>query len=635
MSREAMEGAARDMGDRLRHRGPDDADVWVESACGVALSHRRLAIIDLTQQGHQPMVSADQRFIIVFNGEIYNFAQLRAELEERGHRFRGASDTEVMLTAFCEWGVEAALARFNGMFAFGAWDRKSEVLWLARDRLGEKPLYFGWIGRSLVFASELKALRAFPGFQGEIDREALTLFFRFNYISSPYSIFSGIHKLLPGSVLRWQRSDGRERIHRYWSLAEVAKAGAGHLSGSSPDELLVLLEALLSEAVKLRMVADVPLGAFLAGGVDSSLMVALMQRQSPAPVRTFSIGFDDERLNEANHAKRVAQALGTEHTECYLTENDLLDTVAKIPSIYDEPLADSSQIPTYHLACLARRHVTVSLSGDGPDELFGGYPRYVGALRVAAFSRWIPPAVRSALSSALALATGAGKQSLGKVLPKLWHRCVDEEKIRKMRSLLRKRFDSRLWWDIASLAGDSDRLLSEPRLPAQFLALLEQEQSVPADVSKLMLGDGLFYLPEDILAKVDRAAMAVSLETRAPFLDPKIVAFAWALPVRLKINESQGKWLLRQLLYRHVPRELVDRPKAGFSMPIARWMRGRLRDWVESSLDEKSLTDSGLLNARAVRQLWREVLDGHDDRAHLVWGVLVFQGWLAEQSRRC
>ena len=635
MSREAMEGAARDMGDRLRHRGPDDADVWVESACGVALSHRRLAIIDLTQQGHQPMVSADQRFIIVFNGEIYNFAQLRAELEERGHRFRGASDTEVMLTAFCEWGVEAALARFNGMFAFGAWDRKSEVLWLARDRLGEKPLYFGWIGRSLVFASELKALRAFPGFQGEIDREALTLFFRFNYISSPYSIFSGIHKLLPGSVLRWQRSDGKERIHRYWSLAEVAKAGAGHLSGSSPEELLVLLEALLSEAVKLRMVADVPLGAFLSGGVDSSLMVALMQRQSPAPVRTFSIGFDDERLNEANHAKRVAQALGTEHTECYLTENDLLDTVAKIPSIYDEPLADSSQIPTYHLACLARRHVTVSLSGDGPDELFGGYPRYVGAHRVAAFSRWIPPAVRSALSSALALATGAGKQSLGKVLPKLWHRCVDEEKIRKMRSLLRKRFDSRLWWDIASLAGDSDRLLSEPRLPAQFLALLEQEQSVPADVSKLMLGDGLFYLPEDILAKVDRAAMAVSLETRAPFLDPKIVAFAWALPVRLKINESQGKWLLRQLLYRHVPRELVDRPKAGFSMPIARWMRGRLRDWVESSLDEKSLTDGGLLNARAVRQLWREVLDGHDDRAHLVWGVLVFQGWLAEQSRRC
>ena len=630
-----MEGAARDMGDRLRHRGPDDADVWVESACGVALSHRRLAIIDLTQQGHQPMVSADQRFIIVFNGEIYNFAQLRAELEERGHRFRGASDTEVMLTAFCEWGVEAALARFNGMFAFGAWDRKSEVLWLARDRLGEKPLYFGWIGRSLVFASELKALRAFPGFQGEIDREALTLFFRFNYISSPYSIFSGIHKLLPGSVLRWQRSDGKERIHRYWSLAEVAKAGAGHLSGSSPEELLVLLEALLSEAVKLRMVADVPLGAFLSGGVDSSLMVALMQRQSPAPVRTFSIGFDDERLNEANHAKRVAQALGTEHTECYLTENDLLDTVAKIPSIYDEPLADSSQIPTYHLACLARRHVTVSLSGDGPDELFGGYPRYVGAHRVAAFSRWIPPAVRSALSSALALATGAGKQSLGKVLPKLWHRCVDEEKIRKMRSLLRKRFDSRLWWDIASLAGDSDRLLSEPRLPAQFLALLEQEQSVPADVSKLMLGDGLFYLPEDILAKVDRAAMAVSLETRAPFLDPKIVAFAWALPVRLKINESQGKWLLRQLLYRHVPRELVDRPKAGFSMPIARWMRGRLRDWVESSLDEKSLTDGGLLNARAVRQLWREVLDGHDDRAHLVWGVLVFQGWLAEQSRRC
>ncbi len=630
-----MEGAARDMGERLRHRGPDDADVWVESKCGVALSHRRLAIIDLSEQGHQPMVSADQRFIIVFNGEIYNFVQLRAELEECGHRFRGASDTEVMLAAFCEWGVEAALGRLNGMFAFGAWDRKSEVLWLARDRLGEKPLYFGWIGKSLVFASELKALRAFPGFQGEIDREALTLFFRFNYISSPYSIFSGIHKLLPGSVLRWQRSDGKERIYRYWSLAEVAKAGASHLSGSSPEELMVLLEALLSEAVKLRMVADVPLGAFLSGGVDSSLMVALMQTQSPAPVRTFSIGFDDERLNEADHAKRVAQALGTEHTECYLTENDLLDTVVKIPSIYDEPLADSSQIPTYHLACLARRHVTVSLSGDGPDELFGGYARYVGAHRVAAFSRRIPTGVRSALSSALALATGAGKQSLGKVLPKLWHRYVDEEKIRKLGSLLRNRFDSRLWWDMTSLAGDTDRLLSEPRLPGQFLALLEQEQSVPSDVSKLMLGDGLFYLPEDILAKVDRAAMAVSLETRAPFLDPKIVEFAWTLPVRLKISEGQGKCLLRQLLYRHVPRELVDRPKAGFSMPIARWMRGRLRDWVESSLDEKRLTDSGLLKTRAVRQLWREVLDGHDNRAHLVWGVLVFQGWLAEQSRRC
>jgi len=629
-----LETVAKRMADQLRHRGPDDAGVWLDAAKGVAMSHRRLAILDLSQEGHQPMLSPDGRFVIVFNGEIYNFRQLRDRLQSLGHRFRGASDTEVMLAAFCEWGVEPALDQFNGMFAFAAWDRREEALWLARDRLGEKPLYYGWVDRNFVFASELGALRVFPSFKSDIDPEALQLFFRFNYICAPYSIYRSINKLLPGSVFRWRPGETQGQPHRYWSLAEVA-AKARRTSGTLPlDAWLGRLDELLMDVVKLRMISDVPLGAFLSGGVDSSLMVALMQKQNSVPVRTFSIGFDDERLDEAPHARCVASALGTDHTEFYVTDGELLDAAPKMALIYDEPFADSSQIPTYLVSKLARSHVTVSLSGDGPDELFGGYRRHIGARRFDIALRHWPAGFASTCGALVQGAVRAGKNSVGRIFPGWWNRMVNEEKTRKLGCFLAEEKRPSLWWGIASLAEAPESLLSFPQTPTRLLCLLEQERAAEDNLSRLMLSDALFYLPDDILVKVDRASMAVSLEARSPFLDHRVVELAWQLPADLKVRAGQGKWLLRQLLHRYVPRELVDRPKAGFSVPIARWMRGRLREWVESSLDGSTLWQSGLFRAEAVRQIWKSVLNGNDNSAWQVWGLLMFQGWLEAQSAR-
>ena len=629
-----LEPVARRMADQLRHRGPDDAGVWVDAAQGVALSHRRLAIIDLSPQGHQPMLSADGRFVIVFNGEIYNFQQLRERLGKLGHRFRGTSDTEVMLAAFSEWGVEPALDQFNGMFAFAVWDRREETMWLARDRLGEKPLYYGSVGRHFVFASELKALRVFPDFRADIDPEAVHLFFRFNYICAPYSIYRGINKLLPGSVLRWRRGESGKEPRRYWSLAEVAAKARGK-SGTGPlDAVVSGLDNLLTDAVKLRMVADVPLGAFLSGGVDSSLMAALMQRQNSAPVRTFSIGFHDERLDEAPHARRVANAVGTDHTEFYVTEGELLDAVPNMPLIYDEPFADASQIPTYLVSKLARNFVTVSLSGDGPDELFGGYARHVAARRFdLALRKWLN-GFASSCGTLVSGALRAGRNSVGRTFPVWWNRVVNEERARKLGWLLAKEPSPSLWWGMASLAEVPESLLACPQTPTRLLGLLEQERIAQDKLSRLMLSDALFYLPDDILVKVDRASMAVSLEARAPFLDHRVVEFAWQLPPDLKVRANQGKWLLRQLLHRYVPRELVDRPKAGFTVPIGRWMRGRLREWVEDSLTESGLGRDGLLRAENICRIWQEVLNGNDNGAWQVWGILMFQGWLKAQSRR-
>ncbi len=629
-----LESVARRMADTLRHRGPDDSGVWVDAAQGVALSHRRLAIIDLSPEGHQPMLSEDGRFVMVFNGEIYNFPQLREQLGKLGHRFRGTSDTEVMLAAFREWGVEPALDQFNGMFAFAVWDRREETLWLARDRLGEKPLYYGLVDRHFIFASELKALRVFPDFKADIDPEAVHLFFRFNYICAPYSIYRGINKLLPGSVLRWRRGESAKEPRRYWSIAEVAAKTRGQSGTVRLDAVVECLDKLLTDAVKLRMVADVPLGAFLSGGVDSSLMVALMQRQNSVPVRTFSIGFHDERLNEAPHARRVADALGTDHTEFYVTEGELLDAAPNMPSIYDEPFADASQIPTYLVSKLARKFVTVSLSGDGPDELFGGYARHVGARRFDIALRQWPNGFASSCGTLVNGALRVGRNSLGRAFPSWWNSVVNEERARKFGWLLAKEPSPSLWWRMASLAEAPESLLASPQTPTRLLGLLEQERIAQDKLSRLMLSDALFYLPDDILVKVDRASMAVSLEARAPFLDHRVVEFAWQLPPDWKVRDNQGKWLLRQLLYRSVPRELVDRPKAGFTVPIGRWMRGRLREWVEDSLTESSLYRDGLLRAENIRRIWQGVLNGNDNGAWQMWGILMFQGWVKAQSRR-
>ena len=632
-ARGELEIVARNMADQLRHRGPDDAGVWVDAHQGVALSHRRLAIIDLSPEGHQPMLSADGRFVVVFNGEIYNFQPLRERLVALGHSFRGTSDTEVMLAAFSEWGVESALAQFNGMFAFAVWDQREETLWLARDRMGEKPLYYGFVDRHFIFASELKALRVFPDFKADIDPEAVHLFFRFNYICAPYSIYRGIHKLLPGSVLRWRRGESGKEPRRYWSLAEVAAKARGKSSTLPLDAVVGGLDDLLTDAVKIRMVADVPLGAFLSGGVDSSLLVALMQRQNSVPVRTFSIGFHDERLNEAPHALRVANALGTDHTELYVTEEELLDAAPKMPLIYDEPFADASQIPTYFLSKLARNHVTVSLSGDGPDELFGGYARHVGARRFDIALRKWPNGFASSCGRWANRALRAGKNSIGRAFPSWWNR-VHEERIRKLGWLLAKEPSPSLWWGMASLTETPESLLACPQTPTRLLGLLEQERIAQDKLSRLLLSDALFYLPDDILVKVDRASMAVSLEARAPFLDHRVVEFAWQLPPDLKVRANQGKWLLRQLLHRYVPRELVDRPKAGFTVPIGRWMRGRLREWVEESLIESGLRQDGLLRAETIRRIWQGVLNGNDNGAWQMWGILMFQSWVKAQSSR-
>jgi asparagine synthase (glutamine-hydrolysing) len=630
---DALRLVADSMANALTHRGPDDAGVWVDAAAGVALGFRRLAIIDVSQAGHQPMVSACGRYVVVFNGEIYNHRQLREEL--RSTSYRGHSDTEVMLAAFTRWGVSEATPRFNGMFAFAVWDKQRRSLTLGRDRMGEKPLYYGRVGEDFLFGSELKALRASPGFHAEIDRDALTLFLRHGYIPAPHSIYQGISKLLPGHLLNIT-SEGTGTPGPYWSARDAAEHGVAHRLTCSEDEALEQLEELLQDSVRLRLEADVPLGAFLSGGIDSSLVVALMQSQMSEPVRTFTIGFTEPGYDEAPHAKAVAAHLGTSHTELYVTPEEARAVIPQLPSMYDEPFSDSSQIPTHLVSALARRDVTVSLSGDGGDELFGGYTRYLLLGQLWGKLSRVPLPIRRAAASVLEGIPARRWDSLfdvaAPVLPARARQSHPGDKLHKLAASVRHERPEDIYLQLVSLWQQPSSVVLGATEPLTPLTSPPAGLSFSDPALRAMLVDSVTYLPDDILAKVDRAAMAVSLETRVPLLDHRLFEFAWQLPTGYLMRNGGGKHLLRRVLHKYVPPALVERPKMGFGVPIGVWLRGPLREWAEGLLDERRLSQQGLLDPRPVRAAWDQHLSGQADLKYQLWAVLMLQAWLDDQS---
>jgi asparagine synthase (glutamine-hydrolysing) len=617
------------MGATLSHRGPDDSGVFYENGSGLGLSFRRLSIIDLSAEGHQPMASPSGRYIIIFNGEVYNFEEIRAELGAQA--WRGHSDTEVMLAAIERWGLEAAIGRFAGMFAFALWDRHERRLHLVRDRIGIKPLYYGYVEGSFVFASELKAIRAFPGFQSLIDRDTLAAYMRCAYVPVPYSIYQDIHQLPPGHILTLDSAEGPLALTPFWSAFAAAEAGLQSRIEDSDEAVIEQLHQKLLEAVRLRMIADVPLGAFLSGGIDSSLVVALMQAQSARPVKTFTIGFHEDVYNEAAHARKVAEHMGTDHTELFVTPQDALDVVPLLPSMYDEPFADSSQIPTHLVSRLARRHVTVALSGDGGDELFCGYSRYAFTNSLWNVLKRVPrPAARGMAKLIHSISPATIDGSLGRLqLPaKLknspghkFHRLADHLVAQDAAEVCLRTLS--MWPDTAAIVPGSH----EHDVLAQAI---ERFRTMPTIPELAMLTDLTNYLPDDILAKVDRASMAVSLEARVPLLDHRVVEFAWRLPLKFKLRRGKTKWALRQILYRYVPAELVERPKMGFTMPVDLWLRSQLREWAEDLLSPECLGRHGYLAVKPVRDKWEEHVSGSRNWQYLLWPVLMFQAWIAQ-----
>ncbi len=602
------------MGGALAHRGPDDRAIWWDALSGFGVAHQRLAIYDLSEAGRQPMASHGGRYVLAFNGEIYNHADLRCRLdcERDGRPWRGHSDTEVLLECIADWGIERTLEAVVGMFAFAVWDKQDRMLCLARDRMGEKPLYWGWQGETLLFGSELKSLKAHPGFKGEIDRGVLALLLRYNYIPSPHSIYRGIYKLPPGHYVAIRSGDRDAVPTVYWDYRNVVRAGLDAPFPGTDVQAVDELEALLASSIAGQMVADVPLGAFLSGGIDSSAVVALMQRQSAQQVHTYAIGFHDQAFDEAVHARAVAAHLGTAHTELYVTERDALAIVPDLPRIYCEPFADSSQIPTFLVSRMARRHVKVALSGDGGDELFGGYNPYRFMPKIWRLLRRVPQPLRQGVAAALSLLP----------LPQRAEKLA-EVMGAKSREQLYQRMRSH-WLDPESIAlGASE--------PYSLLRNPEGWRFVETFEMWMMSIDVCDYMPDDILVKVDRAAMANSLETRVPMLDHRVVEFAARLPLPMKIRNGTGKWILRQMLYRHVPRALVDRPKAGFMVPLGAWLRGPLRDWAEDLLQERRIRHEGYFDEKAVRAVWREHLSGRVDRSSKLWSILMFQAWLPGQ----
>jgi asparagine synthase (glutamine-hydrolysing) len=635
-SSEQLTLIARRMATSLRHRGPEDEGVWADPATGIAFGHRRLSIIDLSPMGHQPMHSACGRYVITFNGEIYNFKALRQELDQLGEKFRGHSDTEIMLAAIARWGIEASVKKFNGMFAFGLWDRAEQILYLSRDRAGEKPLYYVWAGKTLVFGSELKALQQHPDFRGEVDRDALAIYVRHNYIPAPHSIYKGIYKLTPGTVLTIRGFGSDASPKPYWSARVAAENGLANPFRGTEEEAVNQLDALLNDAIPMRMEADVPLGAFLSGGIDSSLVVAIMQANSGRPVKTFTIGFENAKFNEAEAAKAVAKHIGTEHTELYVTPQQAMDVIPRLPTLYDEPFADSSQIPTFLVSELARRSVTVSLSGDAGDELFGGYENYFWGRSLDQRVGWIPKGLRSAAAKSLS--------PLAKID---WDGLLGRHQD-SMPDVLKGRDLTRVFEKFTSVLGSREReqlyrvMLSYWMDPSSVVLGSKEKTTALTDktgwaqladfVHVMMYLDTVMYLPDDILAKVDRASMGVSLESRVPLLDHRVIEFAWQLPLSMKIKGDKGKDPLRQVLYRYVPRELVERPKQGFGVPIHEWLRGPIKPWAEALLDEGRLKDEGFFSPKPIRQKWTEHQTGNRNWQAQLWGILMFQAWLEQQK---
>jgi asparagine synthase (glutamine-hydrolysing) len=636
-STEDLRESVSRMAATLRHRGPDDDGCWVDAAAGIAFGHRRLAILDLSPAGHQPMVSASGRYVLNYNGEIYNHAELRRELEP-GYVFRGHSDTEVLLAACERWGVAESLPRLNGMFAFAVWDSRERCLYLARDRFGEKPLYYAWHGCTLLFASELKALCCYPEACKEIDTSALAQFFRYAYVPAPRTIYKNVYKLPPATYLKISASVKDSTPVEYWSLRDVAEKGRAAPFRGSAQEAVAELDNLLRAALSQRMLADVPLGAFLSGGIDSSTIVALMQAQSARPIRTFSIGVSDTAYNEAEHAKAVALHLGAEHTELYVKPAEVMEAIPRLPSIYDEPFADSSQVPTLLLSQLARRQVTVALSGDGGDEVFGGYNRYTWLPKIWQRVGWLPRSLRRAAGRGLAAVSpnlwDAGFRRMHPLLPSGLHQRLLGDKLHKLAHALDCRDEREMYLRLASHWTLPQELVLGASEPAISLSNSNGHQLAGDFAATMMHLDGITYLPDDILAKVDRASMAASLEVRAPFLDAQVVEFSWSLPADMKFRKGEGKWILRQLLDSYVPRQLVQRPKMGFGIPIGDWLRGALRPWAEELLAEPRLSGEGILNAHMVREKWSEHLTGRRNWQDHLWNVLMFQSWLAEFKQR-
>lgn len=628
----AQEAIVAAMAASLAHRGPDDSGVWTDAEAGIALGHRRLAIIDLSPGGHQPMLTAAGRYVVSFNGEIYNYAEIAERLRQAGIKLRSCSDTEVLIEGFAHWGIAETLRLAEGMFALALWDRQQRRLTLARDRLGIKPLYWSRQGGLFLFASELKALHRHPDWRPAIDRDAVASFLRFGYVPAPASIYRDTHKLAPGMMLSVTRQ-GAVELASYWRLAEVAERGSAQPESGGVAEQLAALEAVLRRVVRNEMVSDVPLGAFLSGGVDSSLVVALMQSESARPVRSFTIGFGAAGYDEAQQAKRVAAHLGTEHTELYVEDRTAREAIPHLPVWYDEPFADSSAIPTQLVSRLARHQVTVALSGDGGDELFAGYERHRWARRLALLGAVLPGPLRRAAGGALAALPEAAASGGAALLPRRLRPSQGEQKLQKLAAALGAADSAALYERIVSLWPDPARLVPGAGEAKGFAETLEATRPFTDPVERMMVLDALTYLPDDILAKVDRASMSVALEVRVPLLNHRVVEAAWRLPPALKLRRGTSKWALRQILYRHVPRALIERPKQGFSVPLAAWLRGPLKEWAEDLLSPSALADTGWLEPGPIVARWHQHRAGRKDWSQALWAVLMFQCWLAQQAQ--
>jgi len=628
---DALHSLARDMASTLAHRGPDDAGTWVDAESGVGLGHRRLEVVGRGSQGQQPMVSPSTRWVISYNGELYNTPALRAELEGAGLTIRGTSDTEVLVGGFDHWGLEGTLERIEGMFAFAAWDRRERRLHLARDRFGEKPLYYGWAGPVFAFASELKAFHTLPTFEARVDRDAVASYLRLSCVPAPSCIYRGLAKLRPGAVVCFEAGSTLGRLPEqvaYWSANDAIDAACRLRPLIDDSEAIEVVEAALSDAVGARTVAEVPVGALLSGGIDSSLTVALMQRHSGHPVRTFTVSFEEEAFDEAASAAAVAAHLGTEHTTVHMTAEDVFDLVPRVPEIWDEPFSDSSQLPTHLVAKVARQAVTVALSGDGGDELFAGYNRHAWLDRVWRAASPVPLPLRRGLGSTLRRIPPGAVDSVAGRLPERWQVRLPSTKVAKLGRVL----------EAPSIDGAYQALVSHWEDPASLVRGATPIPVASGDghsergghdvMAQLLRTDLITYLPDDILTKVDRAAMAVSLETRTPFLDRGVLEAAWRLPPTSKRRDGTSKWMLRQILYRHVPQALVDRPKMGFGVPIGSWLRGPLRPWAEDLLSEDALRRHGLLHPGPVRQAWDLHQTKRRDLSAELWDVLMLQAWL-------
>lgn len=615
------------MGNEIESRGPDSYGTWIDSSAALGFVHRRLAIVDLSEAGHQPMRSATGRFVITFNGEIYNHLEIREELNSiTSRKWIGHSDTETLLEAIEQWGLKKALQKMTGMFALALWDNKEETLQLARDRFGEKPLYYGVHGGTLLFGSQLSALKVHPDFNPEINRDAITLLLRHNYIPAPYSIYNNTYKLLPASIVSFNTAF-ESQSEEYWSVHDVIQQSYKKVDNIDEAEHLSSLEVILRKSVSEQMLADVPLGAFLSGGIDSSLIVALMQAQSAKPVKTFSIGFEDKRYNEAEFAKEIAHHLGTEHTELYVSAQDALDVIPKLAQIYDEPFSDSSQIPTYLVSKMAKNYVTVSLSGDAGDELFCGYSRYSEVSSSWGKISKIPLVIRKFLASIILAIPVRSWNALSFIIPKKYKSFNLGDKLHKAADFLSSISFNQLYLKVLSHWQVPEEIVLNSSEPMTAITDPKRKISLEDPVLQMMADDTVSYLPDDILVKVDRAAMAVSLETRVPFLNHNVFEKAWQLPKSLKIRKGQSKWCLRQILYKYVPEKLIERPKMGFAVPLDIWLRSDLRNWADNLLSEERLVSEGFFDAAKVRTMWQQHLSGERNWQYQLWDVLMFQAW--------